>query len=281
MDFGYSWLMTYGHLVLAVPAGLAAAWLARRRRARRIKWLLVAVAVWATAAFFVAKFGFRLDMPVEPPTSRFLASGSGRVLDMGCGSGRATIGVLLARPETTVVGLDNWSADYIRGNGPDLLQANARAAGVGDRISAESADMRALPFDDASFDAVISAYAIDHLSGSGIDQALAEAARVLRPGGDFLLMNMHPDAWMMFAYSPLVGLHAARSSQATQAGSIHGTAAQSHQTEAGGSQRTPGSEAMWRARIERAGLEVIEIGRRPATIFFLARKPGSTTHSPS
>jgi ubiquinone/menaquinone biosynthesis C-methylase UbiE len=166
---------------------------------------------------------------------------------MGCGSGRASIGVLLARSHATVVGLDNWSADYIAGNGPELLLANARAAGVGDRISATSADMRSLPFEAASFDAIISTYAIDHLDRQGIDSSLAEAARVLRPGGDLLMMIIHQDAWLMFAYSPLVGLHAPRT-----------------------------AEADWRTRLERAGLEVAEVGRMPGTLYFLARRPGAT-----
>lgn len=265
MDFGYSWLMTYTHLLLAAPAALAAAWLARRRRARRIKWLLVILSVWATAAFLVVKFGFRLDAPVKPPTSRFLGSGEGKVLDLGCGSGRFSIGLLLSRPRATVVGLDNWSADYIRGNGSDLLLANAKAAGVGDRISPRSADMRALPFEDGSFDAVVSAYAIDHLDAEGIVVALAEAARVLRPGGELLILNMNRDAWAIFAYTPLYGLHSSGASLALHGGASHPPVS---------------PDAHWRARLEHVGLEVLEVGRRPGTLYYLARKPvGPEPHS--
>ncbi len=259
MDFGYSWVLTYGHLLLAAPAALAAAWLGQRRRARWAKWLLIVLAAWATAAFLVVKFGFRLDAPVKPPTSRFLASGGGVVLDMGCGSGRSSIGLLLARPQVTVIGLDNWSATYVRENGPDLVLANARAAGVADRISVQSGDMRILPFEDGSFDAVASVYAIDHLDPEGIVLALAEAARVLRPGGEILLLNMHRDAWMKFAYTPLHVLH---SSQASTA--LHG----------GTSPRPTSPDALWRARLSHVGFEVIETGRRPGTLFYLARKSG-------
>ncbi len=258
MDFGYSWLLTYGHLLLAVPAAFLAVWLNRRRKAKLLKWLFILITVWAAAAFFVVKFGFRLDAPVKIPTSNFLASGKGRVLDLGCGSGRSSIGVLLARPQATVVGLDNWSGDYIQGNGPDLLLANARSAGVGDRIYSQTSDMRALPFKDGTFDAVISAYAVDHLDSEGIIRTLTESIRILRPGGEILLLNMHRDIFTQFAYTPLYGIHS------SEASTVHNS---------GASNQHSSSDAHWKARLEHVGFEMIETGRSPGTVFYLARKP--------
>jgi SAM-dependent methyltransferase len=260
MSFGYPWWMTYGHLAVAVPGGLALAWLFWRKRAKVGRWLLAALVAWAVAAFLLVKFNFRLDSPIGPPTSRFLAGGAGKVLDLGCGSGRASIGLLLARKQSTVTGLDNWSADYIRGNGPDLFLANARAAGVESRISVQNADMRELPFGDAVFDGVISAYAVDHLDPAGISRTLAEAARVLRPGGEILILNLVRDAWTVFAVPPLA-FHSSRRSNAASVG--HGQAATEGHS----------SEVVWRHRLESAGFEVVEVGRRPGTLFFLARKP--------
>jgi SAM-dependent methyltransferase len=260
MDFGYSWLLTYGHLLLAVPAAFLAVWLNRRRKVKLLKWLFILIAVWATASFFIVKFGFRLDAPVKIPTSNFLASGKGRVLDLGCGSGRSSIGVLLARPQASVVGLDNWSGDYIQGNGPDLLLANARSAGVGDRIDSRSSDMRTLPFKEGTFDAVISAYAVDHLDPEGILSALTESIRVLRPGGEILLMNMHRDGWTQFVYTPLFGMHSSEDST-------------SHNS--GVSDQHSSIDAHWKARLEHVGFEMIETGRSPGTAFYLARKPDS------
>src|SRR5947208_6276896 len=67
-----------------------------------------------------------------------------------------------------------------------------------------TADMRKLPFEPAAFDAIVSAYAIDHLNRQGTDQALAEAARVLKPGGDFLLAVICNEKWAKFAFGPLL-----------------------------------------------------------------------------
>jgi len=69
----------------------------------------------------------------------------------------------------------------------------SRAHGLTPRYAA--ADMRALPFRDASFDAVVN---LDSSLGLFLAdaedvRALAEARRVLRPGGRFLLETMHRD----------------------------------------------------------------------------------------
>jgi SAM-dependent methyltransferase len=55
-------------------------------------------------------------------------------------------------------------------------------------VDAAVADVRALPFPDASFDTVVSLSTLDHLGSRGeIERALAELARVLRPGGTLVI----------------------------------------------------------------------------------------------
>ena len=192
INFGYTGWWMYGHVVVlgVALALLLLAWL--RRWPWPPKVLLGAVAVWALSAFLVVQFVFRFNDLPTIPTPGYLASGAGRVLDIGAGSGRSSIMVLLERPKTTLVALDNFSATYIRDHGPDKLKANLRAAGVDGRAEVVSADMRKLPFPDASFDAIVSTYAIDHLPRNDIPGALAEAARVVRPGGEFLLEDHVP-----------------------------------------------------------------------------------------
>jgi SAM-dependent methyltransferase len=241
-DFGYSWSIQYGALVplvLAVSAAAVAHW----RGWRWMSWLSGAVALWALAALLLVHVALGINRPVAIPTERFLASGSGRVLDAGAGSGRAAIGVLLARPHATVVGLDLYDGYYgIDGNTPERFMANARVAGVAGRAEARRGDMRRLPFDNASFDAVVSAYALDHLRGRDSATALGEAARVIRPGGELLLLNVNPD-WIAWVSSPHAVAHHPR----------------------------PDRDA-WRTRLQQSGFTIEDEGTAPATWYVLARR---------
>jgi SAM-dependent methyltransferase len=96
----------------------------------------------------------------EPVARRFVAEGLARVLDVGCGEGE------LARylPDGAWVGLDN----------SQTMLDRAPAGGV-------LGEATALPFADESFDAVAILYVLYHLSEPR--RALAEAQRVMRPGG--------------------------------------------------------------------------------------------------
>ena len=110
------------------------------------------------------------------------------------------------------------------------------------RATIVTADMRKLPFEAAAFDAIVSAYAVDHLDGQGIRQALAEAARVVKPGGDFLLILVGKEPWVEFAFGPLI-MHSGS--------------------------RGP---AWWSARLQEAGFQILEQGTRPGTLYLLARR---------
>lgn len=76
-----------------------------------------------------------------------------------------------------------------------LQQAGARAVGIDANPEATRASVAAnsvtasahdLPFDDASFDGIVSVHTIEHLPK--IDDALAEMVRVVRPGGRILVI---------------------------------------------------------------------------------------------
>jgi len=148
-----------------------------------------ALTIWSGAAFLVARFGLNANGRLPLPTKGFLASGTGRVLDMGVGTGRSTFMVLEARPQTTVVALDLFTESYEHHfgtgqSGQERLLSNLRAAGLEHRAAIQTGDMRKLPFEAATFDGVVSAYAIDHLNRDGVTASLSEASRVLKPGGD-------------------------------------------------------------------------------------------------
>ena len=200
----YHWVWTWGHLI---PAVLFAAAAAAVGLAGAPWWAwgpLAVLAAWAFAGFLVMRFGIRMNQVSELPDTPFLKGGAGRVLDIGCGSGRVSIAIARARPGATVVGLDNFSAGYIRGNSAANTGQNFLAAGVANRASVRSGDMREMPFEDGSFDAAASSAAIDHLPPDEIRQTLREVSRVLVPGGQLLLMVIVPNVWLTIAYGPLV-----------------------------------------------------------------------------
>jgi SAM-dependent methyltransferase len=247
LDFGYPWWLSYGHLLILAPA---AAMLLRGYTRKWSRWPMLALGVlviWSGLAFLVTRFVFDANGQPSLPTQSFLHSGKGRVLDLGAGTGRSSIMVLQSRPEATLVALDLFgdSFEHHFGHGMSPQQrlfANLKAAGVETRATIETADMRKLPFEPAVFDAIVSAYAIDHLNREGIHQALAEAARVVKPGGEFLLILIGNDAWARFAFGPLLS---------------HGG--------------TRGAD-WWAARLRDAGFQVLEEGTRPVTVYFLARR---------
>ena len=203
--------------------------------------------VWAGAAFLLIRFGIDVNSQASMPTENFLRSSEGRVLDLGAGTGRSSIMVLGARPKVTLVALDlfadSFNRHFGRGESPQQrLLTNLKLARVEQRASIETADMRKLPFESASFDAIVSCYAVDHLSREGINQTLAESARVLKPGGEFLLMLVQNDRWVKFAFGPLLS---------------HGG--------------TRGKE-WWTARVTEAGFRVVEAGTPPATLYLLMKR---------
>jgi SAM-dependent methyltransferase len=104
-------------------------------------------------------------------------TGAARVLDVGTGEGQVAR-LAVAGGAMTVVGVDpTWAQLELaqqRGSGPRY--AGAKAA--------------ALPFPDAAFDAAVACLVFEHIDA--VDQAIAEVARVLAPGGRFLFFLNHP-----------------------------------------------------------------------------------------
>src|SRR5580765_2794440 len=104
------------------------------------------------------------------------------VLDVAAGNGNATLAA--ARRGARVV-----STDYVS----TLLDRGAeRARAEGLQVKFQVADAEALPFSDASFDAVLSTFGVmfapDHA------RSAAELARVCRPGGRIGLANWTPES---------------------------------------------------------------------------------------
>ncbi|HTR02352.1 MAG TPA: class I SAM-dependent methyltransferase [Thermoanaerobaculia bacterium] len=111
-------------------------------------------------------------------------TGREQVLDVGCGRGLMLVGAAKRLTTGKATGVDIWQAEDLSGNRPEATLENARREGVADRVAVETADMRQLPFPDGSFDVVVSKAAIHNLyAAPDRAQAIAEIARVLKPGG--------------------------------------------------------------------------------------------------
>lgn len=108
-----------------------------------------------------------------------------RILEVGCGS--APCSRWLTEQGARVVGLD-LSAGMLR-------HATAAAAATGIGVPLVQAGAERLPFADMSFDAACSAFgAVPFVADSAA--AMAEVARVLRPGGRWVFAVNHPVRWI-------------------------------------------------------------------------------------
>jgi ubiquinone/menaquinone biosynthesis C-methylase UbiE len=107
-----------------------------------------------------------------------------KVLDVASGNGNVTLAA--ARRWCDVV-----STDYV----PALLErGRERAAAERLAIEFRQADAEALPFADASFDVVVSAFGVMFTADQ--DKAAAELVRVCKPGGKIGLANWTPDGFI-------------------------------------------------------------------------------------
>ena len=103
--------------------------------------------------------------------------GARHVLDVGCGEGQVAR-LALANGAEVAIGVDpTWAQVAVaaeRGGGAHYSRAGAAG----------------LPFSDGSFDAVVACLVFEHIRD--VDDAIAEVARVLAPGGRFLFFLNHP-----------------------------------------------------------------------------------------
>ncbi|WP_129839688.1 class I SAM-dependent methyltransferase [Streptomyces sp. RFCAC02] len=111
--------------------------------------------------------------------TRFPIAAGDRVLDLGCGQGRHAFACYRRGAHT--VALDRNGDDVREVAGWFAAMREAGEAPPGTTATAVRGDALALPFPDASFDAIIVSEIMEHVpDDKGL---LAEAVRVLRPGG--------------------------------------------------------------------------------------------------
>jgi ubiquinone/menaquinone biosynthesis C-methylase UbiE len=97
------------------------------------------------------------------------------VLEIGSGAGSVARQILSRNPELVWVAMDI---------DPHMTRAAAARLDGFPNASAKTADATAMPFGDESFDSVVSCLMLHHIIDW--ERAVAEVARVLRPGGTFV-----------------------------------------------------------------------------------------------
>lgn len=98
------------------------------------------------------------------------------VLDVGCGTGTLTLMIKQIQPDAGVNGLDM---------DPQILDiARRKAEQTGVAIVLQQGTATCLPYPDESFDHVFASLMLHHLTRQDKQQALREAFRVLKPGGE-------------------------------------------------------------------------------------------------
>jgi SAM-dependent methyltransferase len=103
----------------------------------------------------------------------------GRVLDVGAGTGTLSIALAAARPDARVLGVDGDS---------DIL-ALARAKPGAEAVRFEQGLAGQLELADSSVDAAVMSLVLHHLGPDVKRRALADLARVLRPGGELHVVD--------------------------------------------------------------------------------------------
>jgi arsenite methyltransferase len=162
-----------------VPAAVLGGWLAA--------WGLIAVAqAWLMVrSSRVGKLQERDQLLDELPWR-----GDEWVLDVGCGRGLLLIGAAKRLSTGRAVGLDLWRRQDQAGNDPAATMVNAQAEGVTERVELCDGDARQLPFDEQTFDVVISSMTLHNIPGSaGRATAVGEIVRVLKPGGRVAILD--------------------------------------------------------------------------------------------
>ncbi|HUP72790.1 MAG TPA: class I SAM-dependent methyltransferase [Acidimicrobiales bacterium] len=149
-------------------------------------------ATWASGNYAV--IGTTLQIVGESLCEAVDVAAGSRVLDVAAGNGNAALAA--ARRGCAVT-----ATDYV----PELLDgARRRADAEGLAMDIRVADAENLPFDDSSFDAVLSTFGVMFVPDP--PRAAAELVRVCRPGGSIGLANWTPEGFIGRMFK-IVGQH--------------------------------------------------------------------------
>jgi ubiquinone/menaquinone biosynthesis C-methylase UbiE len=149
-------------------------------------------AAWTSGDY--AHIGVTLQIVGEALTEAVDVRSGERVLDVAAGNGNASLAAARRFAKVT-------STDYV-----EHLLEKGRERAAADRLAIDFqvADAENLPFDDASFDVVLSTYGVMFTPNQ--ERAASELLRVVRPGGRIGLANWTPEGFIGQLFK-VVGKH--------------------------------------------------------------------------
>ena len=107
------------------------------------------------------------------------------VLDVACGTGRGTVGLAQAVGPVGRVDALDLSESML-----EQARIKMEKRGLSDRVHFRQGNARELPYPEAAFDVLYNGYMFDLIPLDGFSPILREFARVLKPGGKLVLVNM-------------------------------------------------------------------------------------------
>ena len=148
-------------------------------------------------------YGRIMRLPQMALLRRFVARravslmATGEAADLGCGPGYLTLALARSAPELHITGVDLSDAMLTQ------AIAQARLADLAHRVAFRTGDVADLPFADASLDLVVSTLSLHHWDDPRL--IFDEIARVLSPGGAFLIFDLRrdlgPASWLLLWFA--------------------------------------------------------------------------------
>ncbi|MGG1397323.1 class I SAM-dependent methyltransferase [Bacillus salipaludis] len=118
--------------------------------------------------------------------------GKGKILDIGTGSGSLNIKLAKAFPDAFLTGIDYWGGNWQYSKAQ--CRQNAEIEGLADRIVFLKASAAELPFHEDEFDRVVSCLTFHEVKDRrNKTEVIIEALRVLKPGGEFVFLDLFMD----------------------------------------------------------------------------------------
>ena len=152
--------------------------------------LFVVAIYFAYARYLFSPKGEDLQTRIrELLIANLVCDGEGTILDIGCGSGALAISVAKRYEKAQITGIDYWGKKWEYSQ--TLCEKNAEHENVPNRILFRKASAADLPFDDGSFDVVLSNLVFHEVGGvKDKTDVIKEALRVLKKGGKFVFQDL-------------------------------------------------------------------------------------------